>query len=314
MDSKHIENTEKKIPPNDLPQSIFDKIEPEAEGAEAEHSPSGLKNILEDESLVFHGIGTDVIRMVLILQNGILSPKTAGEKGLSVLRNYDQGYNQDNEISVAQSPKMTKRLSVKMGSYLWSSFNQYIKPGISFAIKDLSGYPARLTNRDSGFADEAYIYGQVPLDNLTAVMVSPELLDTTVSHLPIKLGFDKYGDFNRQAATANRRVRFISDFLRDECAFYIPDDQIQPILVSLSKIISDTYKPNGGTSNLGLNREIADMVEIKYKELQTSLQGLIAEGFSTKLGIQNPTLRDILKQYKPSTIGLFDNNGNSLQL
>jgi len=251
--------------------------------------------------------------MVNIFRHGILSPKTAEEKGLVVRRNYDNGYNKDDEISATESPVITKR-RFQVSGQGWSAFDKYIKPGISFVIKDKSRRPARFTNRDSGFADEVYISEEVPPENLPAVMVPPDLLDTTVSQLPINLGFNRYGDFTSQIASATKRVQLINDFLRDECASSIPDERVQSILDPLTKIISDTYKPEGGSSNLGLNREIADKVKEKYEELQIMLQNSIAEGFSNKLGIENPRLRDVLKNYKPSAVGLFDNNGNPIEL
>jgi hypothetical protein len=59
--------------------------------------------------LLFHGIGTDVTRLVSILQHGILSPQEATKKGRAQARNYDHGYNLDNEVSATQSPVKINR-------------------------------------------------------------------------------------------------------------------------------------------------------------------------------------------------------------
>ena len=164
------------------PQFISEEQVPTPENA-MEHEPK-YGEILYDKSLVFHGVGFDMIRLRNILEKGILSEQAAQAKGMELTRNYG-GYNLGDSVSVAESPAINN-------SFTFGCFGNYIKGGISFVIKGEHAYKApKGSSRDGGYPDEAFIGHEVKRENITGVMVPADLLDAPLADLP--LGLAKMG-------------------------------------------------------------------------------------------------------------------------
>ena len=115
----------------------------------------------------YHGIGENLLRYESIMNTGILSAsKGILIDGFSV--NGEMHYNGKNNISV-----------VVPHDDNFGALRVYILDGgISFYIKDAYYTLASNTDHDSGYLDEAFVFGEIPKNQISGIIVNSNVKST----------------------------------------------------------------------------------------------------------------------------------------
>jgi len=270
------------------PQFILEEQVPTPENAIEQEPKYG--EILYDKSLVFHGVGFDLIRLHNILEKGILSEQAAQTKGVELTRNYG-GYNLGDSVSVAESPAIND-------SFTFECFGNYIKGGISFVIAGEHAYKApKGSSRDSGYPDEAFVRHEVKRENITGVMVPADLLDTPLADLP--LGLAKMG----YAYIDNRCRKIISD-LETETGYHADATELEELIKKKEEI------ENQELGYLEKDKQRKDI----FTQMEKVISQHVGQAFSQKLGTDHPTLKDALRLYLPESMKVYNSDGFGISL
>ena len=122
-------------------------------------------SILNNSELRYHGIGENVIKLIGILEHGILCQNDS-QKSTEYQKNYD-GYNQSNMVSLA--------VATNGENTTYGAFAVFVKEGISFIIENSIGIKASNTSHDSMIPGEEFHIGSIPKDNIIGVMINEKL-------------------------------------------------------------------------------------------------------------------------------------------
>ncbi|MDD3101567.1 MAG: hypothetical protein PHE59_00235 [Patescibacteria group bacterium] len=259
------------------------------EGLTKEEEPR-YGEILYDKSLVFHGVGFDLTRLRSILEKGILSEQAAQAKGLELTRNFG-GYNLSDSVSVAESPAINN-------SFTFGCFNNYIKGGISFVIADEHAFKApKGSSQDSGYLDEAFIKHEVERKNITGVMVPADLLDAPLADLPLNLAEMGYN------YTDKRCKKIISD-LETETGYRSDTTELEKLIEKKEEL------ENQEIDYFEKDKQRKDI----FAQMEKSMSQYVEQAFSQKLGIDHPTLKDVLKLYLPKSMKIYNSDGFDISL
>ncbi len=246
--------------------------------------------ILYDKSLIFHGVGFDLIRLHSILEKGILSEQVARTNGVELKRNYG-GYNLGDSVSVAESPAINN-------SFTFGCFGTYIKGGISFVIAGEHAFKApKGSSRDSGYPDEAFVSHEVRRENITGVMVPADLLDATLADLP--LGLAKMG-----YAYIDNRVRKIISDLETETGYHADTTELEELIRKKEEIEKQEL------DYLEKDKQRKDI----FAQMEKVISQHVGQAFSQKLGTDHPTLRDALRSYLPESMKVYNSDGFDISL
>ncbi len=281
-----------------------------------EKQPYG--EIFFDKSKCFHGVGLDFLRMISVLENGLLSKNAAMGIGVEISKNHSIGYNSTGSISVVESPSVN-------GTFASDCFEQYIRHGISFVIANEQPYKAEEgSEKDSKFKDEAFIDGRVEKENIVGVMVPESLLDQPLDMIEPEFfasnesGSAPYSNLAERCWQAINKINLetgynpdtekLKDLLQKDKEL---EERNQEIVNGMDELIgkeenferaeADFYKNNSQRVELG-------------KELQKEMGAIINDAFKIKLGTENPTLRDVLRVYIPKYIKIYNSEGFEINL
>jgi hypothetical protein len=257
------------------------------------------KELLQDRSKYFHGIGFDLPRIGKILKLGILTEKEALAQGANVVRN-TQGFNLNDTVSVAESPSINN-------THAHGAFGLYIKSGISFVIDrqnlHMFGIPSSITSDDlnvarpsSRICGEQYIAGSVPTDNIVGVMVPEEMLNKKVTELSLGLKNIGWGQIN------DKCTKMVAE-LEKECGYTADISELYELIKRREAIRQQKF---------GLERDKQE--EQVILDMEKYVTGFMEKAYAKKMGKEDVTLRDILEHYLPSTMKVYDTSGSPIQL
>ena len=205
-------------------------------------------------------------------------------------RNY-RGYNLSDSISVGESPAVH-------GTYTFGVFRNYIANGISFVIDGVSAFKAKKgSERDSGYIDEAFVSHCIPQEKIVGIMIPEEMLDLPLSKIPVrlaKMGYD-YID--------NRCKKNIQD-LEQECDFTDDISRLDDLIKKKSELEK---------SDLEYFEKDKQRKDI-FDQMEEFMQTYISKAYSKRLGIQDPTLRDVLVKQIPKGMSLYNSDGFPIQI
>lgn len=280
-----------------------------------EKQPYG--EILFDKSKFFHGVGSDLLRMISILQNGILSKDEAENTRVKITRNNSHGYNLTDSISVAESPSIHN-------TFTSECFDLYIRHGISFVIADEITYKAeRDSNRDSKFKDEAFVKGKIEKDHIVGIMIPEDLLNSPIIYtrpgLVAKDDEGVYSNIRERCLHTIEKLELetgyhsntliINELLTEIREIELKADEYIEIMRGSTK--NDDGKFEEAHSNFYKNNSKAVRIARKIEE---ELGNLINEAFKRKFGKEDVTVKDVLKNYIPSTVKVYNSQGFEIKL
>lgn len=247
--------------------------------------------ILRDRQNIFHGIGFDFIKLKGILENGILSEEAAKEKGVSLSRNYG-GYNLKNYVSMAESPSINN-------SFTFGCFGTFVKDGISFVARKENTFKAATgSTMDSGFVDEIFVRNEVKKENIVGVMLPFDQLDTPIKNLPFE--------------TTKMGLGFVDDYCKKTLINLENETDYKTEGVDLEKLIEQKSALESQD-----NVDYLEKSKVRDKiidDIGKLMSGYVSEAYSKKSGIENPTLKDVLKLYLPPEMKLYNQNGIGISL
>ncbi len=241
--------------------------------------------ILLDRQNVFHGIGFDFIRLKGILEKGILSEQAAMREDLDLKRNY-RGYNLNDSVSLVESPSLS-------GCFKFGCFGVYIKNGISFVIKNELTYKVpKGSPRYSGYQDEIFAGDKVRRENIVGVMIPDDLLNTPLTGL--SLGLEKMG----------------FDYIDDRCRKLLSDLEKETEYHSDTTVLEELIKrrQNNEKQELDLLKKDTERSEI-FEAMEKEMWQHIKNAYAKKIGIDQPTFKDVLKLYLPSSMKVYNSDG-----
>lgn len=274
--------------------------------------------ILLDRSKCFHGLGSDFLRMISILENGLLSKDTADHAGVGIARNHKGGYNLTDSISVAESPSINN-------TFTSECFDLYIRHGISFVIANENPYkPEEGSERDSKFKDEAFISGKVEKENIVGIMVPENLLEQPLGEIKPEFVASSesvaapYSNIAERCWQAINRINLETGYNPDTTKLndlLQQDQQLEKQGEEFVGIIKDSIGKDEEfeKAHSGFYENNSKRVSL-VKEIEIEIGKIINDAFKQKLEKENPTLRDVLKTYIPSSIKTYNPEGFEINL
>lgn len=241
-----------------------------------------MDNILENRDISYHGINFDYIKMLGILQYGILSYDAAIQLGINLNRNYE-GYNGNSNISLSESP------SIK-GTYNYGAFNVFVKNGISFVI-DTSNLKCIPDNK-SYIPGEIYVNYKIPIENIIGIMLPEQSLNIPISQLNIFAGIGKgYIDNYALSFIDKTNLLFNTNFSKEEIISLIEEKK---------QLSGDFFEKNDKKDQI--NNKIIGIVT-QYFNLGMKQQYSLSE---------DPTLFDTVAILSNGRIPIYSSNGELL--
>ena len=226
----------------------------------------------------YHGIGENLLRYESIMNTGILSAsKGILIDGFSV--NGEMHYNGKNNISV-----------VVPHDDNFGALRVYILDGgISFYIKDAYYTLASNTDHDSGYLDEAFVFDEIPKNQISGIIVNSNIRKKKISELSI-IGNPGYASI----------VPIVKSTLTTLSKFGIPKPKNLDVLLNqlntaLEDMSLDFLELGNKIDKIKnkINRELGKMVEVYYK---------------TKLGKNNIDVMDIINHFNTLDLPILDEN------
>lgn len=154
---------------------------------------------------VYHGIGFNFFALISILDHGILSGYAKKKKGVFSGRNF-YGNNNDLWISVSLGNGEAKEKFIDTGISFRAS-TSYLKNGeLKKSVALSNGLPI-----NSGlYADEAFVFYEIPASNLQEIIVPVDLLNRNIKDLTYLKGSNNYDSLvnNIDFYLHSLRVRF----------------------------------------------------------------------------------------------------------
>ncbi len=239
-------------------------------------------NILEDKSLRFHGVGHNILKYISILQNGILT-KIDSVKSELYSKNYG-GYNQNNMISMAISPSV-------FGTYKHGAYGVFISDGIGFVLKDCQGIRSSTTNHHSGFDDEEFHIGSIPVSKITGIILNKGLSQSKVTDLQLFKGMG--------SGFVDSTCDVIIKYLQKNG---IEDINIEEINNILNK--KNTLDSQGLDFLDKMKRE-----EMLIAELNSIIVNYLEKYFKQVLGKDDISIMEIIEHYNDRRLPIYDELG-----
>lgn len=142
-----------------------------------------------------HGIGFDFFKMVSILENGILSEKTAQAKGIDIKRRFG-GYNESSSVSIALLRSEAYNIFVKDSiSFLFSGNNlKYARDPKEFMEEPIEkneiNYENKIYNNKpygvaSGIFGERFVKDEIPRENIKGIMLPEDKISEPIDSIDI---------------------------------------------------------------------------------------------------------------------------------
>ena len=236
-------------------------------------------NILEDKSLRFHGVGHNILKYISILQNGILT-KLDSSKSELYSKNFG-GYNQNNMISMAISPSV-------YGTYKHGAYGVFISDGIGFVLKGCQGIRSSSTNHHSGFDDEEFHIGSIPVSNIIGIILNKELSQKKATDLQLFKGMG--------TGFVDSTCDVIIKYLRKNGIEDINIEEINNI-----KNEKNTLDSQGLDFLDKMKRE-----EMLIAELNSIIVNYLEKFFKQVLGKDDISIMDIIEHYNDRRLPIYD--------
>ncbi len=256
--------------------------------------------IINNTDYIYHGIGLNVLKLIGIMDHGILSEKGAAEKGLNLARNFG-GYNKNTRISCVTAP----RNDLNTGYSPRVAFNMYIQNGISFIIdnkiNDVINNELRFKLRckdqskkhsfqKSIHKDESQRYIIIK-EAISGIFIPKETLTKPLSKISFlsNLALNYY----------KPNCEFIINNLKKECQYY-SQFSITKINVLLEKL-----------ENIENIVPVSEIKKRDYEEnkiiqsIQTEISAYVNAAFQKKFNKNKVTLKDVLKTYVPPEMPIY---------
>jgi hypothetical protein len=265
--------------------------------------------IFQNPNILFHGINFDMTRFVGIMQDGILSEDAAKKQGKKVPRN-STGFNLSDTVSASLPPILSP------DGTPGPSMQTYIQDSLSFVIDRETPVPLSVLNnnqlperkpglsdrswdalRRSGFSDEVYVNGQVPLENISGIMVPIKYLDWRISRLDLGYRMMSTGQIDDRWKQTMR-------ILEEQTGYNGSVNGLQEI----SAMRTQLAKSEG--EYMRKWRRDTQLIG----QIERIMQNHIGKGFSAKLGKDRVSVRDVLKAYVPSRIPIYSSTGQPLKV
>ena len=242
-----------------------------------------MKNIFDDVTLRYHGIGENILKFIFILKDGILCANSL--KNTSYYAKNYGGYNKENMVSICYPISGEK---VKYRAFL-----VYIKEGgLSFVLKDVKGTSSSSTHHDSGFADEEFHFGNISPNNIVGIIVNRQLLNKKISELNLLRNMG-YGYINN---TFLQTVRYLKSNGMNNI---ITEEQMQELFNKTDQLIHKEF----------FNFQIKEQIIL---ELSQILSSYLAQFFEQKYGIT--TVVEFLQMFNKNNLPIYDENGETLDI
>lgn len=231
----------------------------------------------------YHGIGENLLRYESIMNMGILS----ANKGMQIdgfAVNGEAHYNGKNSISVAIPHDDN-----------FGALRVYIMDGgISFYIRDVSYTLASKTNHDSGYPDEAFVFDEIPKNQISGIIVNSNIRKKKISQLSIigKPGNASIIPISKSTLMALSKFGIVEPNNFDELL-----NQLNTSLEDTSLDFLEQEKKIDQIRNK-IDSELAKMVEVYYK---------------TKLGKDNLDVMDVINHFNTLDLPILDENDVRIQ-
>lgn len=128
------------------------------------------------ENTLLHAIGFDLYKLDSIFKHGILSSDEAKKRNISIGRSFN-GYNLDDTISFVRYIYINP-------SDLDSSYNRFIKNGISLIVEDVP-FIYDYNERYIDHKDEVLVKDKVDVDKIKGISIPSKYLNSSLQDLPM---------------------------------------------------------------------------------------------------------------------------------
>lgn len=225
----------------------------------------------------YHGIGENVMKIGSILENGLVSKNNSA--GIESYSANNAGYNGDDNVSVA--------VNIPTGGY--NAYRAYIwNGGVSFIIEDDSYVFSRHTSSDSGFENEAFIYGGVEPTKIKGILINDRLAHKPLSELGM---IGDGGDMFVVPTALNIIQQLTKENLRfeqlEECKLCI--EQFDRISDDETLDFFDRRKK----------------IEALKESINKHLGSMTNQYYSKILGEDNPELIDVVRYYNKENLPIL---------
>ena len=242
-----------------------------------------MKNIFDDVTLRYHGIGENILKFIFILKDGILCANSLEHKPYYA-RNYG-GFNKDEAVSICYP--------INGSRTTYGAFQIYIKKGgLSFVLKDVKESLLIFTGHKSGFADEELYIGNISPNNIVGIIVNSQLLNKKISELNLLKNMG-YGYINN---TFLQTIRYLKS---DGMNNIITEEQMQELFDKTDQLMHKAF----------LNFQLEEQIIL---ELSQILSSYLAQYFEQKYGIT--TVVEFLQMFNKNNLPIYDENGEILDI
>lgn len=254
--------------------------------------------IFFDDTKLFHGIGFDLLRFISIMRYGILSEHAAKELNIDMPRNFP-GYNLDDTVSVTIAPGI-------FGNFEVGAYNTFVKNGIQFVISNVEAIKAEPGSiRDSHFVDERFVNDRIPLENIEGIIFPMDALHKPISSLPIDLK-------NMELSLVDKRCTKIISGLREECSYLGDTKPLIDLIHKKDQFIKS--QPYFSERTEEEEKRIVGYEKIIIGDMERFMQKYQGDAFSAKFGKKSATLLDVVKEYVPENMKLYNSNGKAANI
>lgn len=234
-----------------------------------------------NENTLLHTCGFDILSFISIMQNGIVSKNYADKNNILYVKNYE-GANLNDTISCVRALYINEEVE-------YSSYNMYIKNGISFIIENtpfIFDKQERIIHR----ADEVLVEDHIPTSKITGIILPEEYIKKPLQELPfIRTNVTSYPFIKRK--TDNIRKKFSGNSQND----------------NYNDIYNELYYINLAYEK-STKEEEKQYLQEEYKDVITDLNELIGNDieayFKTVLNKEEVNIYDIVDFINKQTLNL----------
>ncbi|MCI8471306.1 MAG: hypothetical protein HFJ35_07670 [Clostridia bacterium] len=233
------------------------------------------------ESFCYHGIGENLLKYESIMKNGILSTQRAQNID-AYNKNGGVNHNGNDRISVAVPHDINQ----------WGALNLYIlENGISFKVQDCPYTLASATNNSSEYFDEAFIDEQIPVENISGIIVNSELRTKKIREL------------STIGSPANNEVVNISkNIIRQLQAQGIKEEEFNDVYELI-----DEYTTIFNNTNLDFLEQDKQLLLIR-KKIDSIISMAVEELYKQRCGKEDVSVLDIIELYNDKNLPIYDEN------
>lgn len=234
----------------------------------------------------YHSIDFDFARFFSILTNGIVSKKVAEESGLKYYyRNYTHSSARNEYISVSHFPRTIFRY-YKIENELYD-FNTN---KICFIIDDVDVLEKQACNNRMRYTNERHVYDRIAPSKIKGILLRDIDAKKKLSEIPFNYKFTDKAYFEN-------KVFITIAFFVDNYGMFTDIDTIYYLIGKLRE-----------AQICGFDDQVI------IEEISRTMQNSISQVLRAVLGVEDPTLLDVIKYFNKGMYPIYVMNRYDIQL